>query len=77
MKKNIRKIADIRPNADESCKVKDGTIYRKGATVQVWWTQDALGRPFEGDAGRETWTLEDSPWGVTEAKRNYEAMKQE
>jgi hypothetical protein len=71
-----RKIRDIRPNADETAAVKDGMLYRKGGTVQVWWSRDAAGRPFCGDEGRETWTLDNSEWGIEQAKRNFAEMKE-
>jgi hypothetical protein len=67
---------DLRHMFDESTPVMDGTLYRKGGTIQVWWTQDAIGRPFYGSQGRETWELPDSQWGIEEAKRNFNDMKE-
>jgi hypothetical protein len=74
-------IPDLRQQYDETVRIKDGTLYRKGNVVQVWWERDAIGRPFDngptadlskafGGHGRETWTLPDE----AQARRTYNGM---
>jgi hypothetical protein len=45
---------DLRLTRDEQHTMRTGVLYRKGGTIQVWWTEDVLGRPFTGTEGRET-----------------------
>jgi hypothetical protein len=56
-------IEDLRADYDEKASVDDGTLYRKGVVVQVWW---GSGR------GKETWTAPSE----SEAKRNFQDMKE-
>lgn len=65
-------VIDLRKNYDKKAKVKDGTLYLKGAVVQVWWERDAAGRKFKGTQGRETWSMPDPK----QAKRGFKDMKE-
>lgn len=64
----LRKYTDIdlRVINDEYTRVKGGILYRRGATVQVWWDE----------LGKETWILPDSPINVGIAKANFREMKE-
>lgn len=57
---------DLRNDYDETATVKDGVLYRKGSIVQVWWIE----------SGKETWDLPNTVWGIEEAKRNFNEMKE-
>jgi len=74
-------IIDLRNYYDEKAVLHDGTIYRNGLVVQVWWKHDALGRPFDNGVeasktlmgnGRETWTF----YEQGEALRCYQSLIQ-
>jgi hypothetical protein len=64
-------IPDLRKGYDEKASVIDGTLYRKGRWVQVWWTKDNAGRPMNGISGRESWESPD----LANAIENFKAMK--
>lgn len=53
---------DLREDYDEKAEVLDGTLYRKGNIVQVWWS----------DGTKETWTSPDA----ANAQRNFQSMKE-
>ncbi len=53
---------DLRNNYDEKVRVDKGTLYRKGAVIQVWWDE----------WGKETWTGPDEK----DARENFQAMKE-
>lgn len=53
---------DLRTDYDEMAKVKSGTLYRKGGTIQVWWAPGW---------GTETWRSDEE-----NAKRNFVDMKE-
>jgi len=52
---------DLRTDYDEMAKIKEGTLYRKGNKIQVWWDK----------WGKETWTCPDED----QAKTNFNDMK--
>lgn len=63
---------DLRNDHEESATFDNGTVYRKGLTVQVWWLRDTAGRPFDNTKddlsnGRETWTFPD----LEQAQRGF------
>ena len=61
-------IPDLRNSYDEHIVIPDGIFYRKGSVLQVWWTHNTLGEPFQKDVdGRETWTMPT----VKDAKRSF------
>lgn len=64
-------IIDLRQKYDEKVKVNNGTLYRKGVVIQVWWDKDAAGRKLKGSQGRETWTAPD----IKTAKENFKDMR--
>jgi hypothetical protein len=64
-------MVDLRNDYDEKAEVNDGTLYRKGRVVQVWWIKDTFGRPFKGNKGRETWTTPD----LKNARYNFDEMR--
>ena len=68
---------DLRKDFDEMTELPLGQLYRKGSVVQAWWHHDILGRPFENDSGRETWTLPNNPWGVEQAKLNFQELQKD
>lgn len=55
---------DLRVVFDASTPVAGGILYRRGGTVQVWWTGN----------GCETWILPDTPWGIGQATDNFHSM---
>jgi hypothetical protein len=57
---------DLRYSHDEKAEVRGGILYRNGCTVQVWWD----------NSGPETWTLEENTHNLSEAKRNFQEMKE-
>jgi hypothetical protein len=67
---NEPRIPDLRQDYDEKAEVLDGTLYRKGTTIQVWWTHDVKGNRLTPSV-RETWQTPD----LTNAKRNFKDMK--
>jgi len=56
---------------DEVAKIADGTLYRKGKTVQVWWVRDGRGEPFEQPVA-ETWTYPDDSQAAAAFQRNLD-----
>jgi hypothetical protein len=65
---NKQSPVDLRSDFDEVAEAQAdeeerGTIYRKGNIVQVWWTHDVLGRPFDRPTP-ETWTLPDEDQAI-------------
>ena len=51
-------IPDLRNCFDEKAEIKDGVMYRKKNVLQIWWTHNAEGNPFNiPEKGRETWTM--------------------
>ena len=51
-------IPDLRNYYDEKVEIKDGVMYRKKNVLQIWWTHNTLGKPFDIPVnGRETWTM--------------------
>jgi hypothetical protein len=59
----MKPIPDLRNDHEQKHVFGDGSaVYRKGQVLQVWWTRDILGRPFDNTSpdagnGRETWTF--------------------
>jgi hypothetical protein len=71
----IRNMPDLRKKYDRRVRVKDGWLYQRRAIVQVWWERREDGTAFvPATAGRETWSLDDGDWGITESSRNFEFM---
>lgn len=47
---------DLRKDYDDVAQVTGGTLYRKGKTIQAWWTHDGRGEPFDQPTS-ETWII--------------------
>ena len=60
---------DLRDSFDKSASVKNGTLYLKQNTIQVWWTHNSLNQPFNTPC-RETWACPT----IKDANENFEDM---